>query len=644
MLLKVENLGFAYGTDEILDNVNFEIKEKEKLGLIGTNGAGKTTLVKIITDQLEADSGKINLGAGYSIGYLEQEIGIENDKTLRELFEEIFEDYRRKQDRLEEIAGLIEKTEGKEQESLLKEYDRIQEYLLRENAYSSDSRIKGMIKGINLTEEDLDKQFKSFSGGEKTKIKLAMTLLREPDLLILDEPTNFLDLSTLSWLETTLKHYPGAVLLISHDRYFLNQTCNGILELENNKIKRYPGNYENYLKRKTEERAQADRNYRNVLKEIERQKKIIQRYRDINSKQSSKHARSREKALEKIELPEQIKNQRTVNFFFEPKFRSGNDVLTVKDLSKNYGSETLFENIEFEIKRNDKVGIIGDNGIGKTTLFKILKKEEKKSSGQIEFGAKVKPDYYTQELSNLDELADLNLIEAIRESRIELNEGDIRNYLANFLFYGDDVFKKIGDLSGGEKARIKIAKLLLSNANFLLMDEPTNHLDMQTKEILEDVLSNYQGTLLFISHDRYFLNRLANKIFEFTPNGINVYLGNYDDYINKKSLETEDSKEIVKEQTLTKTQRQKNRKREHQLRKEIRSKRALITKLENEIEDKNNKLIELEELMSTPDFYSTDKSLETIQSYESLKQEITDLENNWEIESENLEEILEEVN
>ncbi len=637
MLINIDNLNFAYGVDDIFKNAKFYLKEKERVGLVGPNGIGKSTFIKILTNQLEPDSGNIIIDSKISIGHLEQEIDFDQNKTLNDLFNNIFYDYRKKEKRLRELEQLISDSNPGDLEKLYKEYDKLQEFSRRENIYSHESLVRGMINGLGLNKDDLLKPFKSLSGGEKTRVILAMILLRSPDLLILDEPTNFLDIKTLDWLENTLVNYKGSILLISHDRYFLNKVCTRIVEIEDFQFNSFPGNYDNYAQEKEIQRAEQNKLYMLALKEVERQKKIINRYRDINSKQSSKHARSREIALSKIQLPKKIESKKEILFYFKPKIRSGEEVLRVTDLTKSFNNQVLFTNINFLVKRQDKIGIVGDNGIGKTTLFNILRKKIQPDSGRIEYGAKVHYAFFDQESNDLKEYSDFNLIDVIRESNIDMSDGEIRDFLATFLFTEEDVFKKVGDLSGGEKVRIKLAQIMLTNANFLIMDEPTNHIDMETKEILENVLLNYQGTLLFISHDRYFLDKIADHIYEFTPNGINEYLGNYTNYLKKKES---NSNSYETPTLLTKTQRQKNNKKSREFRQNKTRLQKEIKQIEQNLEENEEVLAYLEKEMSSPDFYKKNSNTgEIINQYNQIKKDNIFLTEQWENLSLEFEEI-----
>lgn len=632
MLINTENLNFSYISDEILKDVSFRVDPKERIGLVGRNGCGKSTLLKLLSGRLTPDSGSINKRSGLSIGYLEQEPSFPGNPTLDEVFSSVFEDLDRQEARMRELEELIAESSGTEQEKYLEEYGALQEHFDSVNAYSRDSRIRGITTGLKFSEEDLKKPFNVLSGGEKTRAALGRLLLAEPDLLLLDEPTNYLDIDTLQWLENLLRSYPGSFVLVSHDRYFLNAVCTRIDEVENRKLISYPGNYSSYTARKEKRLIEQDAQYASAMREIERQKAIIKRYRDVNSKQSSRHARSREIALSKMDVPEKRFSEQNAHFEFTPKVRSGNEVLEAENLSKSFGNQKLFENVNFQIMRTDRVGIIGPNGAGKTTLFNILQRRELKDSGRIRLGRKVIPGCYDQENRDLDAYAENTLIEALRGDDVTMNDGVCRSILASFLFTGEDVFKLVKNLSGGEKARLLLAKLMLSEANFLLMDEPTNHIDMRTKEILENALSAYQGTLLFISHDRYFLNQVADRILVLTPEGVEEYIGNYDDYLKQKADSEERARQSAEApETVTRTQAKADRKRQKEAAAELRALKKKAADLENELETADARIAELEAVMCRSDFYDDQtKATAVLQEYEELKANSESLTDQWE--------------
>jgi len=642
MLINIENLSFSYGIHQIFQDLSLSIAENEAIGLIGLNGCGKSTFFKLLTDKCQPDQGTIAKKTDLSLGYLEQEIHVSQEITLGEYFTSVFQMQIDMEKRLRSLEKEI--ANEHDNETLLKRYGELQDTFAEKQGYEYPSRIRGVENGLHFSEEDLKKPFNALSGGEKTRAALGRMLLMAPELLLLDEPTNYLDIESLQWLEQFLKGYAGTFIIISHDRYFLDKVCSKILEVNHYQLDLYKGNYSYYAKEKEKNLIASDHQYAKQLQEINRQKKLIARFRTYNSVHSSKRAASREKALSKIEPLEKRSVERTSHFTFKPQIQSGNDVLSVKDVSKSIDDRLLFQNISFDIHRNDKIGIIGANGIGKTTLFRILMHQTPKDTGSIRLGQKVNIGYFDQESKDLIPFLDHNLLEALWDVDAQQNEGDLRNLLAAFLFTGDDVYKKITDLSGGEKARILLARLVLSKANFLLLDEPTNHIDMQTREVLEHTLSAYQGTLLFISHDRYFLNKIATKIYNFTQNGIEETLGNYDDYIQSKTdaAERQTLEALEKANLVTKTQKKAARKREKAVQSHLREKKKAFKALETDIETYENLIATYEAQMCQADFYDDPEKAATVTSdYQEKKDAIATLTAQWEalfLEIETLEE------
>ncbi|MGL4606517.1 MAG: ABC-F family ATP-binding cassette domain-containing protein [Eubacteriaceae bacterium] len=645
MLINIENLHFSYGIHDIIKNLNLSIDEREQIGLVGRNGSGKSTFLKLLTGELIPDSGYIHKKNNLTMAYLAQETNVPIDTTLQELLTSVFKDVIEMESQINALGVKISKTTGEIQKKHIANYGELQEAFHRLHGYEYPSRIRGILSGLGFVEADLEKSFSVLSGGEKTRAMLGQILLREPQLILLDEPTNYLDISALQWLEQYLKAYTGSFIIISHDRYFLDKVCSRILDVTSKMtIKSYQGNYTDYIHKKQLETKEQEHQFNQQQNEINKQKEVISRFRAYNSIKSSKRALSREKALEKIELIEKEGYSRQVKFSFTPKVQSGKEVLVCENVSKNFNDLKLFSNISLEVRLGDKIGIIGANGIGKTTLFNILEGSLSPDSGEIRFGHKVNLGYFDQEHNDLKHFYSENLLEALWDIDSTLNEGELRNILGAFLFSGEDVFKSIATLSGGEKARLLLARLMISNANFLMMDEPTNHIDMDTKEILENALTHYEGTLLFISHDRYFLNRIANKIFLFTPNGIEVHLGNYDDYLKNKAkekeregLELEANKVVV-----TKTQQKIERKKQNEILSKIRSLKREIKEIEENIITIEKEIDCIEEKMCLPNFYD-DLQLATKmnQDYENLKNEISKLTDHWENLSLELEEFSE---
>jgi ATP-binding cassette subfamily F protein 3 len=633
MLIHIENLHFSYGIHDIFLDLNLSINEKKQIGLMGRNGTGKSTLLKLIAGELVPDTGRINRKSGLTIGYLSQETKISGETTLIELLTSVFLPLIEMENKMKILGEEIARTAGDAQEKLIHDYGELQERFAHQNGFEYPSRIRGVLNGLGFKPEDHNKAFSLFSGGEKTRATLGQILLQEPELLLLDEPTNYLDIESLQWLEQYLKSYPGTFMIVSHDRYFIDKVCTTIIEVAQKNVKEYEGNYTQYAIKKRQAMMEQNHQYQQQMKEIRHQQEIINRFRAYNSIKSSKRASSREKALSKIELIDKVETAHHSHFSFTPRVKSGNDVLAVSGIKKSFEDRLLFENINFEVHRGDKIGIIGPNGIGKTTLFRILQKKIPADTGEIRFGQKVHLGYFDQEHQDLKKFYRENLLEALWDIDSKLTEGELRNILAAFLFVGDDVFKPIETLSGGEKARLLLARLMISQSNFLLMDEPTNHIDMETKEILENALSQYEGTLLFISHDRYFLNRIANKIYEFAPTGIDVHLGNYDDYLRHKAdaAEREALLHEKNQVVITKTQQKTDRKKQKEEEAKIRQLKKRVKEIESAIVVQEEKITRIEAIMCAPDFYDNLTNANEVNlSYEESKTRLSQLTDEWE--------------
>ena len=534
MILACRQLHKAYGIDVILEKITFHIEEREKAAIVGVNGAGKTTLFKVLTGEISADGGEFYLKKDTSVGYLAQNIHIDSDRTIYEEMLSVFEKVIQTETNLREMENEMGGLSGQALADKMEEYSRLQHSFEENDGYSYQSRLKGVLKGLGFTESDFNRPMNQLSGGQKTRVHLGKLLLSKPDVLLLDEPTNHLDIASIEWLEDFLRTYPGSVLIISHDRYFLDRIVTKVIEIENKKSYVYNGNYSFYWQQKEINREIQQKAYDMQQKEIKHQEDVIRTLRQFNREKSIKRAESREKVLDKMERidrPDALPDQMRLNL--TPHLTSGNDVLHAEDLSKSYGGQKIFQNVSFDVKRSDKVAIIGPNGVGKSTLFRMLLKEVSSDSGLIRFGTNVFVGYYDQEQAKLDESK--TIFEEISDSYPTLTQGQIRNMLAAFVFTGDDVFKPISALSGGEKGRVSLAKIMLSKANTLMLDEPTNHLDMFSKEVLESAINRYEGTCIYISHDRYFINKTAEKILELTPDGVILYNGNYDYYLEKKA-------------------------------------------------------------------------------------------------------------
>jgi ATP-binding cassette subfamily F protein 3 len=529
MILDCQNICKSYGTDVILDNISFHLEEKEKMAIVGINGAGKTTLLKIIMKEEEADSGQVVLSKDRTIGYLSQHQDIYYNDTVYGVMEDVMKPVIALQDKMRQLEQDMKHLEGEELEKALELYNRYTHEFEYKNGYAYESEINGVLKGLGFSKEDFDRHTDTLSGGQKTRLSLGRLLLQKPDIIILDEPTNHLDMSSITWLEGFLTNYQGSVIIVSHDRYFLDKIVTKIVELDNSHGKVYNGNYTFYAEKRAEIRANMMKAYLNQQAEIKHQEEVITKLNQFNREKSIKRAESREKMLdrvERIEKPTEIASE--MKLTLEPSIISGEDVLTIENLSKSFTQYTLFENLNIEIKRGEHVALIGGNGTGKTTILKIINKLVPKDAGTVILGSRVKIGYYDQEHQVLNNSN--TIFDEISDAYPDLTNTRIRNVLAAFLFTGEDVFKKIGDLSGGEKGRVSLAKLMLSSANFLILDEPTNHLDITSKEILENALRNYTGTVLYVSHDRYFINQTATRIIELKDKVITNYIGNYDYY------------------------------------------------------------------------------------------------------------------
>lgn len=626
MILSCNDIKKSFGVKNILSNISFNINEKDRVALVGVNGAGKSTLFKIIVGEISKDSGDINIPKNTKIGYFSQNLNLNENNSLFDELLTVFSQIINMEFKLRELEQKMQIYKNEELNLIIKEYDKVSTYLSENNSFDYNSRIKGVLKGLGFTEDDFYKEIKFLSGGQKTRVALGKILLEEPDILLLDEPTNHLDIKSIQWLENFLKSYSKALFIISHDRYFLNKIVNKVIELENTKSTIYNGNYSDYAEKKHIAREIMLKHYLNQQKEIKKQEEVIKKLRSYNREKFVKRAESREKLLdkmEKIEKPDNLPAQMRLSL--SPKKESGNDVLIVENLSKSFDFN-LFNNISFDIKKGDKVALIGANGIGKTTLIKMIMEKTSIDNGSIKLGSNVVIGYYDQEQQNLN--LDKTIFNEISDTYPNLKNEEIRNALAVFVFTGDDVFKKISTLSGGEKGRVALAKIMLSNANFLILDEPTNHLDMISKEILEDALKNYTGTCIYISHDRFFINNTATKVIELTKSKMNIYLGNYDYYLEKC-----EQKEIVSENIKSKeiSDNKMDWKAQKEAQAEARKKENAIKKLEQEIENIESKINEANEKLTLEEVYKNPyKSKEIYEEKTKLEEELNILYDKWE--------------
>ena len=535
MILSCSHISKSFGTDVILDDISFHIEDYEKTAIVGINGAGKSTLLKIIVGELSADQGEITLSKGKTLGYLAQHQDLTSHRTIYEELLEVKRSVLQMEERIRSLELEMKHSKGEQLEKMLETYTRLTHQFELENGYSCQSEIIGVLKGLGFSEEDFKREISTLSGGQKTRVSLGKLLLSKPDIILLDEPTNHLDMESIAWLETYLLNYKGAVIIVAHDRYFLDRVVTKIIELDLGHGSVFQGNYSAYSQKKALVRQAQMKAYLNQQQEIRHQEEVIAKLKSFNREKSIKRAESREKMLAKIEVlekPTEVNDE--MNIRLEPDITSGNDVLTIKNLGKSFGHNHLFSHVDIDIKRGERVAVIGSNGTGKTTLLKIINQMLPADTGEITFGTKVHIGYYDQEHQVLH--MEKTLFGELQDTYPDLNNTRVRNILAAFLFTGDDVFKRIGDLSGGERGRVSLAKLMLSNANFLILDEPTNHLDITSKEILEHALNQYTGTVLYVSHDRYFINQTATRILELTGETFLNYIGNYDYYLEKKEL------------------------------------------------------------------------------------------------------------
>lgn len=631
IVLSCSNISKSYVVDEILHKITFALDDNEKVGLVGLNGSGKSTLFNILSGRLPMDSGEIYVSKDCKIGYLEQNTQIESNKSIFDEVMEIFTPLLEMENKLRELEHSIslasENPDSDKLNALMDEYSHLMEEFQNKNGYGFKSEIKGALKGLGFSEEQMLMPIYLLSGGQKARVMLAKLLLSKPDILLLDEPTNHLDIQAIDWLEKYIKEYKGAAIIISHDRYFLDNTVTRIFYLEKTLLNIYNGNYTSFMQKRKVELELLEKKYEEQQKEISRQEEIIRRFMSYGGQRYIRQAQSREKMLErmkKIDSPNGESKKTKIRF--EPKIKSGNDVLSVENLSKTFDELLLFENVNFKIYKGERVGIIGPNGVGKTTLFKMVMGQVVYNEGTITLGHHVNIGYFDQELSNLNE--DKTVLDEIWDENPSLDHYQIRSLLAQFLFFGDDIFKEISDLSGGEKSRVALIKLMMSRANFLLMDEPTNHLDIDSKEVLEDALLNYDGTVLVISHDRYFLNKVANKILDLSKDGIAEYLGNYSYYLEKKNAPDYDDDQDLNEKTRTQLKAEKKREKDRRLLEK--KQKEMLKNIEKNISNHENKIHQLENELCNPDVFSNhEKSQEIHQEILDLKESLEELYDQW---------------
>ena len=635
MILSCQGICKSFGEKVILQNASFHIEEREKAALIGNNGAGKTTLLRIIMNELPADEGQTVLMKDKKIGYLAQYQDIQGHRTIYEELLTTKQYIIDMETRMRSIEAEMNQAEGEALERLMNTYTRLTHEFELENGYAYKSELTGVLKGLGFTEEDFDKQVATLSGGQKTRVALGKLLISRPDILLLDEPTNHLDMESISWLETYLLNYPGAVFIVSHDRYFLDKVVTKVIEIEAGQVQMFSGNYSAYAVKKAQLRDAQYKAWLNQQRDIKHQEAVITKLKSFNREKSIRRAESREKMLNKIQRidkPMEIQNQ--MRLTLEPRIVSGNDVLTVENLSKSFPGQELFHDISFQIKRGERVALIGNNGTGKTTILKILNGIVEADAGRFALGSKVQIGYYDQEHHVLHQ--EKTIFQEIADTYPTLTETEIRNMLAAFLFTGDDVFKEISSLSGGERGRVSLAKLMLSEANFLILDEPTNHLDIASKEILEEALNSYTGTVFYVSHDRYFINQTATRILELTNLAVVNYIGDYDYYLDKKEELTE-KYAPVKEQTTETAQAEVSsegkltwqQQKEEQARK--RKQENELKKTEQRIEELETRDKEIDETLVLPDVCTNvGRCAELSREKEKIQQELEELYEIWE--------------
>ena len=612
MILSCQNISKAFVENQVLKNVSFHIEDHEKAAIVGINGAGKTTLLRIIVGEMTPDDGQVVLAKDKTLGYLAQNSTVDTSHTIYEELLSVKADLLRLEEKIRECENNMKHADGDALEDLMKQYTSLTHAFETGGGYLYRSELVGVLKGLGFTEDEFSKPVATLSGGQKTRVALGRLLLQNPDLIILDEPTNHLDMNSIAWLETYLLNYKGAVLIVSHDRYFLDRIAGKVIEIDQSKATTFMGNYSDYAVKKEQLRVAAWNAYMNQQREIEHQEEVIEKLKSFNREKSIKRAESREKMLDKIEVIEKPSEVRTdMKLTLTPRILSGNDVLTVEHLSKSFDSHKLFTDVNFEIKRGEHVAIIGDNGSGKTTLLKILNGLVPADQGTFRLGSNVEIGYYDQEHHVLH--SEKTLFEEISDDYPYLNNTQIRNVLAAFLFTGEDVFKRISDLSGGERGRVSLAKLVLSNANFLILDEPTNHLDIMSKEILEDALNGYDGTILYVSHDRYFINRTAHRILDLTEGQFVSYVGNYDYYLEKHdtvmaAIEASTPQSADADNTAATKAAESEVKLDWKAQKE---EQARLRKKENDLKKCEEKIAELETRISEIDTEMSDPAIGT---------------------------------
>lgn len=638
IMLSCNNVSKSFGVETILEDISFSVNEGDKIGIVGVNGTGKTTLFKVITGIFPHDKGDIFTSKNCRLGYLEQNTNFYSEKTIYDEVVSVFSDLIEAEKELRSLEHQIASLSAKESSSgdqlkkAMDTYGKKYEEFEKKNGYAYKSEVRGTLKGLGFSDEEMNKPVNVLSGGEKTRVLLAKLLLSKPSLLLLDEPTNHLDADAIEWLEAFLRSYEETIMIISHDRYFLDQSVNRIFEMENKRLISYNGNYTDYQKQAKINREIRLRQYENQQRDIKKQEESIERLKAYGREKHLKRARSKEKMLDKVDRldkPQELRKKARFNFVL--RHHSGNDVLKAQGLGKSFGDRKLFEGVDFELYRGEKVALIGPNGVGKSTLFKIIMGDESQDQGEYKLGQGVDIAYFHQEQKSLN--LENSIIDEVWDDNPHMTQTKVRNLLGAFLFEGEDVFKSIRSLSGGERARVAILKLILSKSNLLLLDEPTNHLDIDSKEVLEDALKEYEGTLLTISHDRYFLNTVVDRILVLKPNGIEEYLGDYEYYQNKKKEESEKSHlaEMEDLPSKTKTQIKEERRREKELKKNENKAKKLIKDIEVEIELLEKQIGGLDYMLCQEEVYtSPERTREVNQEKSDLEKRLSKLYEKWE--------------
>lgn len=627
IILSAQHIAKSFGVNAVLRDVSLTVQQGDRIGLVGVNGCGKSTLMRILAGLDAQDGGEISLVRGLRVGYLAQQNMVTSGETvwneLQKVYEQVFAMEKKLRELEDEMAHAH--TDAQRFAQLSADYDRLTQRFEEADGYSWKSMVSGVLNGLGFKPAQYDQCVDSLSGGEQTRLCLARLLLQKPDLLLLDEPTNHLDMETLQWLENYLAAYKGSVLVISHDRYFLDHVCTGIVEILMGSSEQYNGNYTRYIAQRQERFESRMRAYEIQQKEIERQQAIIARYRMFNREKSIRAAESREKALDRMEKLEKPVDERAIRFSFEARRRTGEDVLQLTEISKSFGEKHLFHDLTLRVRAGDRVALIGPNGVGKSTLIKIIVGEEQPDTGFIRYGSNVDIGYYDQHQSTLH--ADKTALDEIWDRFPQMEQSNVRSALGMFLFTGDDVFKPIHTLSGGEKGRVALTALMLRKDNLLLLDEPTNHLDMDSREVLEDALTDFGGTIITVSHDRYFINRIANRIIEMQPDGVTEYIGNYDDYIERKNRPVAVEAEAGK----TKTELEKEKRREKLSRQALRQLKIRAQEAEKAVGVKEAEIAELEAQMADPSLYSdAQKSADVQRAYQKAQQALQTLYEQWE--------------